>query len=49
MAEFPGKLHKPLQILQYNSICAINYLVTIPQNIRHSFTKFVVLFIFTQH
>ena len=49
MAEFPGRLHKPLQIPQYNTTCAINYLVTIPQNIRYSFIKFIVLFMFTQH
>jgi len=42
-------LHRPLQIPQYNTTCAINYLVTIPQNIRYSFTKFIVLFMFTQH
>jgi len=28
MAEFPGRLHKPLQIPQYNTTCAINYLET---------------------
>jgi len=49
MAEFPGRLHRPLQIPQYNTICAINYLVTMPQNIHYSFTKFIVLFMFTQH
>ena len=26
MAEFPGRLHKPLQIPQYNTTCAIRML-----------------------
>ena len=30
MAEFPGRLHRPQQIPQYNTSCAINYLVTMP-------------------
>ena len=43
MAEFPQRLHRPLQIPQYNTTCTLNYLVNIPH---YSFTKFIALFMF---
>ena len=51
MAEFSGRLHRPLQIIQYNTTLYLCHKLPSNHTSKYSlsFTKFIVLFMFTQH